>query len=311
MKNVELEVVNNNNKATKKVDLFGGDSGFGKRDAQGFSGGGEEEEVKGKDGLRFRDLGGMEGVVEELKMEVIVPLYHPQLPRWLGVRPMAGILLHGPPGCGKTKLAHAIANETGVPFYKIAATELVSGISVLVLKVGKVPHVEALTNIHRCKVEISPVIYFGLPLGYSFKARVVWDMVSDMPSKLEEALLSRGARLTLIKSLYNRLMLIQMQKVPIADLAMFWSTPGFVGADLAALANKAGNLATKRIIDRRKSEQSREPIDEDHIEDWWRLPWLPEEMENLSITMADFEEAAKLVQPSSREEGFSAIPNVK
>ncbi|CAL5330332.1 unnamed protein product [Camellia sinensis] len=67
------------------------------------------------------------------------------------------------------------------------------------------------------------------------------------------------------------------------------STPGFVGADLAALANKAGNFATKRIIDRRKSEQSREPIDEDHIEDWWSLPWLPEEMENLSITMADFE----------------------
>ncbi|XP_024987504.1 cell division control protein 48 homolog C-like [Cynara cardunculus var. scolymus] len=62
-------------------------------------------------------------------MEVIVPLFHPQLPRSLGVRPMTGILLHGPPGCGKTKLAHAIANETGVPFYKISATELVSGIS--------------------------------------------------------------------------------------------------------------------------------------------------------------------------------------
>ncbi|CAL5419261.1 unnamed protein product [Camellia sinensis] len=58
-------------------------------------------------------------------MEVIVPLYHPQLLRWLGVRPMAGILLHGPPGCGKTKLAHAIANGTGVPFYK----KLVSGVS--------------------------------------------------------------------------------------------------------------------------------------------------------------------------------------
>ncbi|KAL7003008.1 Cell division control protein 48 C [Sarracenia purpurea var. burkii] len=84
------------------------------------------------------------------------------------------------------------------------------------------------------------------------------------------------------------------------------STPGFVGADLAALANKAGNLAMKRIIDRRKSELS-----EDCTEDWWRNPWLPEEMESLSITMADFEEAVKMVQPSSRREGFSAIPNVK
>ncbi|MCD7450168.1 hypothetical protein HAX54_003949 [Datura stramonium] len=39
------------------------------------------------------------------------------------VRPVR-ILFHGPPGCGKTKLAHAIANETGVPFYKLSATEL-------------------------------------------------------------------------------------------------------------------------------------------------------------------------------------------
>ena len=62
-------------------------------------------------------------------MEVIVPLFHPQLPKQLGVKPMAGILLHGPPGCGKTKLAHAIANETGLPFYQISATEVVSGVS--------------------------------------------------------------------------------------------------------------------------------------------------------------------------------------
>ncbi|THG11475.1 hypothetical protein TEA_001159 [Camellia sinensis var. sinensis] len=94
------------------------------------------------------------------------------------------------------------------------------------------------------------------------------------------------------------------------EIVLARSRPGFVGADLAALANKAGNFAMKRIIDRRKFEQSRKPIDEDHIEDLWRLPWLPEEMENLSITMVDFEEAAKLVQPSSRREGFSAIPNV-
>ncbi|RYR19734.1 hypothetical protein Ahy_B03g064611 [Arachis hypogaea] len=43
--------------------------------------------------------------------------------------PTTGILLHGPPGCGKTTLAHAIANETRVPFYPISATELVSGVS--------------------------------------------------------------------------------------------------------------------------------------------------------------------------------------
>ncbi|KAF5192478.1 Cell division control protein 48-like protein, partial [Thalictrum thalictroides] len=80
------------------------------------------------------------------------------------------------------------------------------------------------------------------------------------------------------------------------------STPGFVGADLVSMANKASNLAMKSIIDRRKSELS---------DEWWRQPWTPEEMEALSITMADFEEAANMVQPSSTREGFTATPNVK
>lgn len=66
-------------------------------------------------------------------------------------------------------------------------------------------------------------------------------------------------------------------------------TPGFVGADLAALANKAGNLAMKRIIDQRKSMLSIEPLKEENAEEWWRLPWSPEEMEKLRITMGDFE----------------------
>lgn len=48
---------------------------------------------------------------------------------WLGVTPPRGVLLHGPPGCGKTALAHAIANETGVPFLRISAPEVVSGMS--------------------------------------------------------------------------------------------------------------------------------------------------------------------------------------
>nr|GEX23832.1 cell division control protein 48 homolog C-like [Tanacetum cinerariifolium] len=53
---------------------------------------------EGEDGPRFKDLGGMDDVLDELKREVIVPLYHLELPRSLGVRPMTGILFHGPPG---------------------------------------------------------------------------------------------------------------------------------------------------------------------------------------------------------------------
>ncbi|PKU81909.1 Cell division control protein 48 like C [Dendrobium catenatum] len=63
-------------------------------------------------------------------------------------------------------------------------------------------------------------------------------------------------------------------------------TPDFVGADLARLVSKARNLAIKRIIDKRP--QLGENVD------WWRHLWLPEEIENLSITMFNFELLIKL-----------------
>ncbi|KAH6827686.1 hypothetical protein C2S53_015770 [Perilla frutescens var. hirtella] len=134
---VELEMVVDN-KGVKELNLMNEEPKLGgnsnKIDMNGNLNKIDMNDSSGRDGNEvnrpmFKNLGGMNGVIEELKMEVIVPLYHPQLPRHLGVKPMAGILLHGPPGCGKTRLAHAIANETGVPFYKISATELVSGVS--------------------------------------------------------------------------------------------------------------------------------------------------------------------------------------
>lgn len=57
------------------------------------------------------------------------PAPSPQVYAWLGVEPPRGVLLHGPPGCGKTALANAIANECGVPFLRVSAPEIVSGMS--------------------------------------------------------------------------------------------------------------------------------------------------------------------------------------
>ena len=62
------------------------------------------------------------------------------------------------------------------------------------------------------------------------------------------------------------------------------ATPGFVGADLNALTNKAGNLAMKRIMDSRKSV-----FEGENIDDWLWQPLSPEELETVSISMSDFE----------------------
>ncbi|CAL5350237.1 unnamed protein product [Camellia sinensis] len=357
--NVEVELIVNN-KADDKVDLLEGDMKRFEKGLNGDGDGGGGEEVKEKDGPRFRDLGGMSGVVEELKMEVIVPLYHPQLSRWLGVRPMAGILLHGPPGCGKTKLAYAIANETGVPFYKISATELVSGVSGaseenirdLFMKADRtapsivfIDEIAAIaskrenlqremerrivTQLMTCMDESHRLVQpadantnaksfdcrpgYVLVIGATNRPDVV-DPALRRPRRFDrEIVLGVPDENTRVEILFA-LIRCRRPRTPRegrAPVLFIWarSTLRFVGADLAALANKAGNLAMKRIIDRRKSDLSGEPADVDHTEDGWRHPWLLEEMENLSITMA--EEAAKMVQPSSRREGFSAIPNVK
>lgn len=78
---------------------------------------------------------------------------------------------------------------------------------------------------------------------------------------------------------------------PLDIMKIARSTPGFVGADLDALANKAGNLAMKRIIDEKKKKYmlSSESMIEEHMVEWWKEPWLPEEKENVAITMNDFE----------------------
>lgn len=79
--------------------------------------------------VRFSDFGGIENILKEIWEVIECPLAHPEVYEWLGLDPPRGVLLHGPPGCGKTMLAHAIAVETGVPFLKISAPEVVSGMS--------------------------------------------------------------------------------------------------------------------------------------------------------------------------------------
>lgn len=76
----------------------------------------------------FRDIGGYESAIAEIG-KLIMHLKHPEVFSHLGVKPPRGFLLHGAPGSGKTLLANAIAGELKIPFFKLAATEVVSGIS--------------------------------------------------------------------------------------------------------------------------------------------------------------------------------------
>lgn len=78
---------------------------------------------------RLADLAGIDTSVSLITEYVALPLTHPEIYTHIGVQPPRGVLLHGPPGCGKTRLAYAIAGELGIPFVNISAPSIVSGMS--------------------------------------------------------------------------------------------------------------------------------------------------------------------------------------
>ncbi|KAK1441613.1 hypothetical protein QVD17_07647 [Tagetes erecta] len=299
-------------------------------------------------GPMFKDIGGMDDVLVKLTKEVLFPLYHLQEVVSMGISPVAGILLHGPPGCGKSKLAHAIANESRFPFYKVSAPDLLSaGASEENIR-------ELFTKAYRTSPsivfidEIDAIASQRENLQREMDRRIVTQLMTCMddtlrykdeklghvlvigatnrPDVLDPALRRPGrfdceislgvpdenARLQILSVLTrNKKLEGAFDLVKIAR-----STPGFVGADLTDLVNKAGKVVMNRVVDGRLLEDAEQnnywwKAESEESEYWWMKPLTSEEKSKLSFTMSDVEEAAKLVQPSLKRKGFSSVPDVK
>ncbi len=81
-------------------------------------------EVIEKPNVSYDDIGGLELQIQELRETIELPLKNPHIFKILGIEPPKGVLLYGPPGCGKTLLAKAIAHETNATFIRLVASEL-------------------------------------------------------------------------------------------------------------------------------------------------------------------------------------------
>ncbi len=74
--------------------------------------------------IDFRDVGGMETVKKEIELKIIKPLLHPELYKAYGKKTGGGILLYGPPGCGKTYIAKATAGQVKARFVNVSLNDI-------------------------------------------------------------------------------------------------------------------------------------------------------------------------------------------
>ncbi|MBI4451615.1 ATP-binding protein [Candidatus Woesearchaeota archaeon] len=75
---------------------------------------------------RFRDIAGLEAVKQEIRMKILAPFQYPEVFRRFGKKPGGGVLMWGPPGCGKSLLAEATAGEADATFFNVKASDLKS-----------------------------------------------------------------------------------------------------------------------------------------------------------------------------------------
>ncbi|CAG8609458.1 5963_t:CDS:10 [Ambispora gerdemannii] len=232
---------------------------------------------------RLSDLGGVDSCIEEVLELIAMPLAHPEIYLHTGVQPPRGILLHGPPGCGKTLLANAIAGELDVPFISISAPSVVSGMSGESEK--KIREIfEDAKKTAPCLIfidEIDAITPKRETAQREMERRIVAQLLTCMddlswektdnkpvliigatnrPDSLDPALRRAGrfdreismgvpdeeGREKILKVISKKLRL--SGDFDFKSLAKL--TPGYVGADLNALTAAAGVIAVKRIFQR-------------------------------------------------------------
>uniref|UniRef100_A0A671VGR5 Nuclear VCP like n=1 Tax=Sparus aurata TaxID=8175 RepID=A0A671VGR5_SPAAU len=229
--------------------------------------------------LKFEDVGGNEETLTEV-CKLLIHMRHPEVYQQLGMAPPRGFLLHGPPGCGKTLLAQAVAGELQLPMLKVSAPELVSGVSgeseqklreLFDLAVSSAPcilfidEIDAITpkrEVASKDMERRIVAQLLTCMddlnSLTVTAQVLVIGATNRPDSLDPALRRAGrfdreiclgipdepARLRILKTLCRKLKL--PEDFDYQKLARL--TPGYVGADLMALCREAAMTAINRVL---------------------------------------------------------------
>lgn len=282
---------------------------------------GKEERLK----ISYEDIGGLNKEIQRVREMIELPLKYPQIFERLGIEAPKGVLLHGPPGCGKTLIARAVANETDAYFISINGPEIIHKFygesearlrEVFELARKNVPSIIFLDEIDAIAPRREQVIgdvekrvvaqLLALMDGLEQRGQVIVIGATNIPNAIDPALRRPGRfdrEISIpIPNKNERLKVLEIhsrgmplsENVNIEKLAEI--THGFVGADLQALCREAAMLCLRKIMPEIDFEMSRIPY---------------ETLMSLKVDMEHFLDALKEVEPSAIREVFTEIPDVK
>ena len=274
--------------------------------------------------LSYEEIGGLKRELHRIREICELPLRYPEVFERLGIDPPKGVLLHGPPGCGKTLIARAVAHETSAKFFTINGPEIIHkfyGESEAHLRkifeeaAKQAPSVIFIDEIDAIAPSRDKVVgdvekrvvatLLTLMDGLSRRKNVIVLAATNMPNVLDPALRRPGRfDREIAISIPDRdgrkeILEIHSRGMPLAadvDLARVASiTHGFVGADLEALCREAAMLCLRRLLPAIDFGSGQIPY---------------ETLKALEVRMGDFEGALREVEPSAIREVFVEVPNV-
>jgi len=278
--------------------------------------------------VTFEDIGGLDDVIQKLRDMVELPFKYKKIFSKLGIEPPKGVLLYGPPGCGKTLLAKALANELNAYFLVINGPEIMSKFygeseqrlreifKLAKKKAKKYPaiiFIDEIDAIAPKRDEVTGEVekrvvaqLLALMDGLESRGDVIVIAATNRPNAIDPALRRPGrfdveieipmpdkkARYEILRVHTRRLQEAGLLSPSIDLEKIAEMTHGFTGADLAALVKEAFMRALKRAITK-CSECTPEEL-----------------MSQLIVTNEDFLAAFRSIIPSGLREIFIETPDV-
>jgi transitional endoplasmic reticulum ATPase len=272
----------------------------------------------------YEDIGGLSDQIRRIREMVELPMKHPELFQKLGIDPPKGVLLHGPPGCGKTLIAKAVANESAANFVVINGPEIMSkfyGESEQRLrqifndatkKAPSIIFIDELDAIASKRAEVTGEVerrvvaqLLALMDGMVSRGEVIVIGATNHPNAIDPALRRPGRFDREIeigvpdRDGRREILLIHSRGMPLTknvDLDhIAEKTHGYVGADLQALCRESAMKALRRFLP-----------DIDFADEMIN----PELLEKLSVKQGDILSAMKDIQPSAIREVFTEVSNI-